>query len=373
MPRGFFLGRVPTPVSVRRLLLAFGGLVLVLGGFLPAAFLGTPIPGPAVAQQGPIEDTSYHWTQGSRVRVGSRNGDSLRARQILQFLEALPPLAGIPDSLPAGVSLFIAPDRATFDSLTGGAVPEWGAGVAIPSLGRIVMPGYGVQRVRGWDEARVLKHEWAHLGLHQHLQGLRVPRWFDEGYSQWASGGWNPTEGWRLRLAFAMGRAPALDSLVLDWPRDRASAELAYLLSATAVEYLVLESGERGLQLLFQRWKEEGNFSRAIRRVYGVTPGQFEEDWKKFVKKRYGWLFALSHSSVFWMMLALALLVMARVRRGRNREAMARLRATEPPELPAYWQLDSEGTKSAPERSGEGRGETHEQDQSDDRAPNKDP
>jgi hypothetical protein len=252
------------------------------------------------------------------------------------------------------VVAYIAPDSAAFDSLAGGTVPEWGAAVAVPSLRRMVIPREARRRTRGWTEARVLQHEWAHLGLHEFLPGLQVPRWFDEGYAEWSSGGWSPTEGWRLRVAFALGRAPPLDSLNLGWPRDRASAELAYLLSATAVEYLVRESGERGIRLFLTTWKEGGSFPGAMRRVYGVTVGQFEEDWKKYVRRRYGWPFVLSHSAVFWLTLTLALLVMVRIRRRRNREAMARLRATEPPDEPAYWQEvegREDGTNTPLERS----------------------
>ncbi len=85
-----------------------------------------------------------------------------------------------------------------------------------------------------------------------------------------------------------------------------------------------------------------------------MTEGQFEEDWKKYVRKRYGWLFVLSHSSVFWLTLTLALLVMVRIRKGRDREGMARLRATEPPDEPAYWTQDeTEGTMDGPQRSPE--------------------
>jgi hypothetical protein len=135
----------------------------------------------------------------------------------------------------------------------------------------------------------------------------------------------------------AVGATPPLDSLVLDWPRDQAQAELAYLLSATAVEYLVSESGERGLRIFLESWREASSFPASLQRVYGVTPGQFEEDWKKYVRKRYGWLFVLSHSAIFWLSLALALLVLVRIRRGRDREGMARLRAGEPPDQPAYW------------------------------------
>jgi hypothetical protein len=218
----------------------------------------------------------------------------------------------------------------------------------------MVVPGFGSQRTRGWSEARVIRHERAHLGLHQFLTGLQVPRWFDEGYAEWASGGWTPTEGWRLRVAFAMGNAPPLDSLVLDWPRDRASAQLAYLLSATALEYLVRESGERGLRLFLERWREQGSFNRAFRRTYGVTLGQFEEDWKKYVRRQYGWLFVLSHSVIFWLTLALALLVMVRIRRGRDREAFARLRAGEPPDEPAFWGTEEDRTNGSPKRPPEG-------------------
>jgi len=301
----------------------------------------------------PGEGGPFQRVSGSRVSVAYQGQDSIRAAGLLRLLQGLPPLAALPDTLPSGVSLFIAPDQGLFDSLTGGSVPEWGAGVAVPSENRIVVPGFGIQRTRGWTEARVLKHEWAHLGLHQYLDGLRIPRWFDEGYAEWASGGWNPTEGWRLRVAFALGRAPPLDSLVLDWPRDRASAGLAYLLSATAVEYLVRESGERGLRIFLQRWRSDRSFDGAMRTTYGLTLGQFEEDWKGYVRKRYGWLFVVSHSSVFWLTLAVALLLMVRIRRGRNREAMAKLRAGEPPDQPAFWKEDPEGARGPRERSAE--------------------
>jgi len=59
----------------------------------------------------------------------------------------------------------------------------------------------------------------------------------------------------------------------------------------------------------------------------------------------------LSHSTVFWSFLALVLLFMVRARRVRNREKLARMRATEVPERPAFWVEEPGGTDPAPPAS----------------------
>ncbi len=128
-----------------------------------------------------------------------------------------------------------------------------------------------------------------------------------------------------------------MDSLALRWPGGREQARTAYLLAASAVTYLLEPSGERGLALFLGRWREARSFDTAMRSTFGVTPGQFEEDWQQHVRDRYGWLLVVSHSTVSWMLLALVLLLMVRVRRKSNREKLARLRATEVPDQPAYW------------------------------------
>jgi hypothetical protein len=285
---------------------------------------------------------------GLTLRFAPR--DTLVAEQVMAYLAGLPPLPGMPDTVPSGVVTVLAHSPEALDALTGGLVPEWRAGVAIPSRGLIIVPTGEGPRILDLEGRRTLRHEWAHVALHQRLGGMRAPRWFDEGYAQWASGGFDATEAWRLRVLIAMGRAPSLDSLALRWPRGRTAAESAYLLSASALTYLLAESGERGLDLFFDRWARGGSFEGALRATFGVTSGQFEEDWKKHVKDRYGWLFVLSHSAVFWMVLALVLLLMMRVRLTRDREQMARLRAGEPPDRPAFWtETDKpEGPESPP-------------------------
>jgi hypothetical protein len=279
----------------------------------------------------------YGSLAGERARIHFAGADSLVAERVLELIDRQAPLPGLPPSLPTGVTAVLTHRPEAFDELTGGIVPEWRAGVALPDLGMFVIPSGEGPRVLDAEGRRTLRHEWAHLGLHEYLGDLRVPRWFDEGYAQWASGGFDAGEAWRLRVLLALGSAPAFDSLALRWPAAREQARTAYLLSASALAYLLEPSGERGLALFLERWRTERSFDVALLRTFGVTPDQFEEDWKAHVRSRYGLLLVLSRSSVFWLFLTLVLLAMVRVRRTRNREKLARLRATEPPDRPDYW------------------------------------
>lgn len=323
-----------------------------------AAAQGTdPVPGSAGAQASAqprdpawvLDGARYREAAGRRAVVRYAPRDSLVALRVLALLDGQPPLPGLPEDVPGGVTAVLAHSPAAFDELTGGRVPEWRAGVAVPDLALLVVPTGEGTRVLDPEGQRVLRHEWAHLGLHQALDGLRIPRWFDEGYAQWASGGWDAGEAWRLRVLLALGRAPALDSLSLAWPRERAEAGSAYLLAASAVTFLLGESGERGMALFVERWRAQRSFDEAMRVTFGVTPSQFEEHWRRHVKRRYGWLLVASRSAVSWMVLALILLLMARVRRERNRERLARLRAAEVPDQPAFW---VPGDDAAPESPG---------------------
>jgi Peptidase MA superfamily len=322
-------------VSVRSL--AVGWMLAVSVGATPGVAAAQTEPAPPFRLDS-LDGVRYGRLPGGRATLFFAPSDSLVAREVLALLDRESPLPGLPDSLPLGVRAVLAHSPAAFDELTGGSVPEWRAGVAIPEDSLLVVPTGEGPRVLDADGRRTLRHEWAHLGLHQAVAGLRVPRWFDEGYAQWASGGFDATQAWRLRLLIALGRTPEMDSLALRWPSGRVEAETAYLLSASAVTFLLADSGPRGLALFLARWERERSFERAFRTTFGVTTSQFEEDWRKHVEERYGWLFVLSHSALFWLVLALVLLFMLHMRQGRDRERLARLRAEEPPDEPAYWE-----------------------------------
>lgn len=266
------------------------------------------------------------------------------AEQIVERMGQHAPLPALPDTVlaPASVDVYLAPDPARWDSLTGGAAPEWGAGVADPVAGLVVLPTFDWARTPPHTIYRTLRHELAHVALQRYLGTARIPRWFSEGYAQWAAGEWRWDSAWQLRMAFVRSDSPPLDSLTLQWPAGEADARLAYLLSASAVAYLVEQSGERGIRILLERWRDDVDFDAAFRSVYGLTVGQFEEDWRAHVKRTYGWTVILGHSLFFWLVAAIILVALFVIRRRRDRARFQRLLETELPDDPAYWEVEQE-------------------------------
>ncbi|HEU4451675.1 MAG TPA: hypothetical protein VFR81_01405 [Longimicrobium sp.] len=263
------------------------------------------------------------------VRVVHAPRQAALAREVLTAARTpflLPGLGRLP--APDSTTIILAPSADAFRRATGGGVPEWAGGVAIPELRTIVLPGYTSSSVRQAEAAVLLRHEIAHLVVAEVVPGP-VPRWFQEGYAEVASGGWDVESAWQLRLALMLGGAPPLDSLALGWPAGAERARFAYLLSATAVDYMVRRGGERGMELFFRNWREEGSIEGAMRVTFGLTIGQFEDEWRKDVKSRYGWLLALSNLGVVWLAAALLALAMWIPRRRRNRARIDEMRKEE--------------------------------------------
>jgi len=273
------------------------------------------------------------------VEVRGHGVDSRLTARLAEAAAAMPPLPALPAS-PAEIArdpivVHVAGSEAELARLTGGRIPEWGAGIAIPSERVVILPALGRRNRDPAALLRTLRHELAHIALNDALAPGRIPRWFDEGYARWAAGEWSPTAEWRLRLAFALDRAPSLDSLTLGWPDGAVEADVAYLLATSAVGYLVEQGGEAGLATFLSRWRETGSMDRAMRRTYGRTLGQFEHDWQRRTRSRYGWAAALSHATVFWAVAAVLLAVLWVFRRRRN--AARREALIDPPDRPAYW------------------------------------
>jgi hypothetical protein len=261
------------------------------------------------------------------VTVVAYPRDARLARSVLDSAVANDSFPGLPRSSQR-ILIAIAPDDRRFRDWAGTGAPEWGAAVAIPSEHRIVMQGSRAGSDAG-NPMQVLRHELAHLALHEYLGDL-PPRWFDEGYASYSAGEWGRDEVLATSIALLAHGIPPLDSLDEGFYFDATRAQAAYALSYRAVASLASLDRERGLALFLRYWKEDGSMEQAIRRAYGITGAGFEERWRKETARRYGALALAANMSVALGLIGLIVVPLYVMRlRSKKRRLAAMLAADE--------------------------------------------
>jgi hypothetical protein len=233
---------------------------------------------------------------------------------------------------PGPLRLILIPDGRLLDSLTAGRAPSWGAAVALPGARTILL------RADQGDLTRTLRHELAHLALHEAVR-VRVPLWFDEGYAAWAAGEWERLGGLELNLAVVRGAVPSLTGLDGALRGSASSADAAYALATSAVTELARRNPTGTLAPLLGRLQTGEDFDAAVLATTGLTIGRFEQEWQRSLKRRYtlgNWLVAGGG----WTVVAVAVIWLVHRRRRADRGRRAA--------LDIGWDVDPE-TEEGPE------------------------
>lgn len=256
------------------------------------------------------------------VRVGSVTAITWAGhRQLARALaaEAARPSVwpGLGRMHPGALAIILVPGRAVMDSLTRGGAPAWAAGLADPDTRTVLLAADTP------DIHRTLRHELAHLALHQQVQS-RVPLWFDEGYAGWAAGEWSRLGGLELNLAVARGAVPRLRDLDGALRRSAVSVGPSYALAMTAVLELARRHPAGTLDPLLGRLRAGEDFEEAVRATTGLPLPAFEAAWRRSVRSRYTiatWLVA----GGVWGILGATVVAVAIWRRRRDRVRRAAL------------------------------------------------
>ena len=268
-----------------------------------------------------------HRLDRGRFTIVAFPSDLALARTLLAEAERNDSFPGLPRPR-EHVLIAIAPDSRRFREWTGAGAPDWGAAIAIPAENRIVMQGSGAGSGAG-DPRAALRHELAHLALHEQL-GALPPRWFDEGYAGYSAGEWSRDEVLAANLGLVLHGLPAsLDSLEVGFHGGASRASGAYALAYRAVTDLAALDPHRGLSLFFEYWKQSGSMDQAMRRAFGLTQSGFEADWRARTMRRYGALAVITNLSAIVALLAFLLFPLLWIRRRRNTRRMSVLRAAE--------------------------------------------
>ncbi len=218
---------------------------------------------------------------------------------------------GLGRRLPGPLRLFVIRGNSRLEPILHEVVPSWGAGFALPGSRTIVV------RADAGDPWRILRHELAHLALHDAVR-TRVPLWFDEGYAAVAAGEWDRLEELSLNLTVARGEIPGFFELDRALRSNASSARAGYALAASAVALLARRHPDRSLAPLLDRLASGEGFDAAVLATTGSPLGRFELEWQRDVRRRYGlvvWLMA----GGFWAVMALVVVFAAWYRRRRDR------------------------------------------------------
>jgi hypothetical protein len=298
--------------GVRRRALAFRLAILAAAAAAPAGADGQDLP--------PVR------AEGGRFTIVANQSEAALARALLADARQRDSFPGLPRPR-AHVLIAIAPDRRAFRAWAGAGAPEWGSAFALPAEQRVILQGRSAGSDAG-NPADVLRHELAHLALHEAM-GTLPPRWFDEGYASWAAAEWGRDETMATNVALALGGLPPLDSLDVGFEGGPRRADAAYALAYRAVAEMAELDRERGLAMLFAHWKRTGSLDQAVRAAYGLTLPAFETRWRERTRRRYGALAVVSDVTVGALVLLVLILPLVVIRRRRDRRRLAAMRAAD--------------------------------------------
>ena len=153
----------------------------------------------------------------------------------------------------------------------------------------------------------ILKHELCHLLLHRHIKSL--PRWLDEGVSQWVSGGFaelfSPKSETSLRWATISGELMGLNALDNRFPTDEPGLILAYEQSRSIVDYIVSVYGRNGVINILTALRKGATTSDAVEISLGTSLTELEKSWRQSLRT-FSTLLALAISNIYTIIFFLA-------------------------------------------------------------------
>lgn len=259
----------------------------------------------------------------ARFTVVAERRDERLARSLLQAAQQNDSFPGLPRPR-EHVLIAIAPDARRLRAWVGPNAPEWGAAFAFPDERRIVMQGSRAGSDAG-DPLVVLRHELAHLALHEYL-GALPPRWFDEGYASFAAREWTREQAFETSVGMVWRTLPTLEQLESGFVGGGMEASWSYAMAHRVVSELDELGGPSGLTNFLTYWKQSGTFERAVRAAYGMTGDAFEKHWRARTRTRYGALSFVANLSVAVGMFSLVLVPLFVIRRRRDRRKLEAMR-----------------------------------------------
>ncbi len=180
---------------------------------------------------------------------------------------------------------------------------------AVPGKNFIAIDSSKANR-KPFDLEATFKHELVHLILHQNIPS--IPRWLDEGVSQWASSGIadiiNPYNENVLKQAALSNNLIPLKDLSLYFPDHPRGLVLAYEQSKSFIEFIESKYGKEKIVSILNSLKNNRSIDQAIHEELSTDFESLEQKWRKSLLRKYSW-FSYIADNLIWLLFFAAALV----------------------------------------------------------------
>lgn len=301
----------------------------VIPGWVTVALLCVmlSVPAPAFAERTEPVDVAF---EGTVFRVDAPSGMRRFAEQAAEVIATSWPTVAAAAGAPQAERLItVSVERELNDWFERRGVaprsPEWAAGLAMYDESAILV------RTANPEWASTLRHELAHMAVDIATGGVRVPRWFNEGFAIATAEQWSIERAGTMVRAGLTGNFYAFEELGPGFPAAGSSAGLAYAQSFHFVRYVRTNYGEDVFVRVMSRLREGARWAEAFEDEVGVPMAGVEAAWVQHVTTRYKWAPALGGGGGAWgAIAALSLFAWRRSKRRAERRlaALAREEAT---------------------------------------------
>ena len=163
-----------------------------------------------------------------------------------------------------------------------------------------------------FDLELTLTHELCHLMLHDYVKPHHLPRWLNEGISQWVSGGISDIINYDgkklLKEAVLSGNYLRLDDMKVNFPGGEGRFKLSYEESKSIVEYIDGKYGTVKLLLILENLRNGDNIDEAVFNSLSVDVSRLENDWHNHLRRKYTW-YSYFADNIIWILFSGAALL----------------------------------------------------------------
>ncbi len=216
------------------------------------------------------------------------------------------------------IDIYLASSNKEYRKYNPPEIPEWSSGVAFIRRRAIILkPGayYDPLKYR-----ETLSHEIAHFYIGEIVKDNALPVWLNEGTAMYLSG---KTISWQESInignAFSVGNLTDLTAIDTVLTFANSQAELAYIESFLAVQFIVGKHGEKTIADIIRDFSYSNNIDRVMQKHLGYDFIEFEIDWYDYLKRHYRWMAFLQFENLFWILLVVIIIFVFIMKKIRNR------------------------------------------------------